>query len=89
MCDGSKQTGVPRTEQRRQAWGATIGRGVGTHPSTHSSPCATPCMSFLAAARVITDARVDRLRFGFGLYHRAEDVEALVGRLAELGAAGD
>ena len=43
----------------------------------------------LAAARVITDARVDRLRFGFGLYHRAEDVDALVGRLAELGAAGD
>ena len=43
----------------------------------------------LAAARVITDARIDRLRFGFGLYHRAEDVDGLVERLAELGPASD
>lgn len=43
----------------------------------------------LTAARVITDARIDRLRFGFGLYHRAEDVDGLVERLAELGPASD
>lgn len=41
----------------------------------------------LAEARVITDARADRLRFGFGLYHRAEDVDALAERLAGLGGA--
>jgi kynureninase len=38
----------------------------------------------LLAADVITDARGDRLRFGFGLYQDPEDVEALVGRLRSL-----
>ncbi|MEX1024527.1 MAG: aminotransferase [Planctomycetota bacterium] len=33
-------------------------------------------------ARIVTDVRADRLRFGFGLYHVAADVEALVERLA-------
>ena len=37
------------------------------------------------AARIITDVRGDRLRFGFGLYHRAEDVDRLAERLARLG----
>lgn len=36
------------------------------------------------AARIITDVRDDRLRFGFGLYHRAEDVDRLAERLASL-----
>ena len=36
------------------------------------------------AARVITDVRGDRLRFGFGLYHRAEDVDRLAERLTGL-----
>ncbi|MGC6486304.1 MAG: aminotransferase [Planctomycetota bacterium] len=39
----------------------------------------------LLAARVVTDARVDRLRFGFGLYHVEADVDRLVARLAQLG----
>ncbi len=34
-----------------------------------------------AEARIITDARGDRLRFGFGLYHTAEDVDRLAERL--------
>lgn len=37
----------------------------------------------LMGARVVTDVRDDRLRFGFGLYHRAEDVDALAARCAE------
>ncbi len=32
----------------------------------------------LKQQRVLTDARADRLRFGFGLYHDQEDVERLV-----------
>jgi selenocysteine lyase/cysteine desulfurase len=38
----------------------------------------------LEAARIITDRRGTRLRFGFGLYHRAADVDALLERLAAL-----
>lgn len=38
----------------------------------------------LAAKRVVTDARADRLRFGFGLYQRLEDVDALAERLRGL-----
>ena len=37
----------------------------------------------LLRARVVTDVRGDRLRFGFGLYHRAEDVDALAARCPE------
>jgi selenocysteine lyase/cysteine desulfurase len=32
---------------------------------------------------VITDARADRLRFGFGLYHVEADVDRVVERLAQ------
>lgn len=39
----------------------------------------------LLEARVITDARDDRLRFGFGLYQVEADVDRLVERLAALG----
>ena len=35
----------------------------------------------LRAANIVTDWRGDRLRFGFGLYHDAEDVERLCTRL--------
>lgn len=38
----------------------------------------------LAEARIVTDARDDRLRFGFGLYHRAEDVDRLAERLGAI-----
>lgn len=38
----------------------------------------------MAEARIITDARGDRLRFGFGLYHTARSVDALADRLSEL-----
>ena len=39
----------------------------------------------LREARVITDAREDRLRFGFGVYQDAADVDALLGRLSAAG----
>ncbi len=38
----------------------------------------------LAKAKVVTDYRGTRLRIGFGLYHSAEDVDALLGRLQDL-----
>ena len=38
----------------------------------------------LEAADIITDRRGDRLRLGFGLYHRAADVDALVERMRGL-----
>ena len=41
----------------------------------------------LAKHRIITDARGDRLRFGFGLYHTAQDVDQLAERLAALASS--
>ena len=38
----------------------------------------------LASAGVVTDHRGQRLRIGFGLYHTAEDVDALLTRLQDL-----
>jgi selenocysteine lyase/cysteine desulfurase len=38
----------------------------------------------MAKHRIVTDARGDRLRFGFGLYHTAKDVDRLVTRLSAL-----
>jgi kynureninase len=38
----------------------------------------------LAAAEIITDRRGRRLRFGFGLYHAAEDIDRLLDRLRRL-----
>ena len=38
----------------------------------------------LLEAKVITDHRGDRLRFGFGLYHDPEDIERLVDMLAKI-----
>lgn len=38
----------------------------------------------LAAKNVVTDYRGSRLRIGFGLYHTAADVDALLGRLQDL-----
>ena len=38
----------------------------------------------LLAAKVITDHRGDRLRFGFGIYHDEEDVDRLIRVLGEV-----
>jgi selenocysteine lyase/cysteine desulfurase len=38
----------------------------------------------LLKAKLITDTRGDRLRFGFGLYHDAEDIERLVDMIAKI-----
>ncbi len=38
----------------------------------------------LAAAHIMTDVRGDRIRFGFGCYHTAADIDAAVGRMAAL-----
>ena len=36
----------------------------------------------LARADIVTDVRGERLRFGFGCYHAAEEIEAAVGAIA-------
>lgn len=51
---------------------------------TFDLPEAEAWQARLEAARIITDRRGNRLRFGFGLYHRAADVDALLERLATL-----
>jgi len=51
---------------------------------TFDLPDAQAWQERLEAARIITDRRGTRLRLGFGLYHRAADVDALLERLAGL-----
>ena len=54
------------------------------HFLTFRRPDAQDLQRELLAARIITDARADRLRFGFGLYQRAADVDRLAERLARI-----
>ncbi|MBI1381580.1 MAG: aminotransferase [Planctomycetaceae bacterium] len=51
---------------------------------TFRRPDAGELKAKLWDAGVITDCRADRLRFGFGIYHDAADVDRLVARLEEL-----
>lgn len=48
---------------------------------TFCTPSAADIHASLQAAGVMTDVRGDRLRFGFGIYHRDHDVDELVLRL--------
>ncbi|MGL4438289.1 MAG: aminotransferase class V-fold PLP-dependent enzyme, partial [Bosea sp. (in: a-proteobacteria)] len=48
------------------------------HFLTFETPEAQGMYKRLMAARVITDVRGDRIRFGFGCYQTAEDIEAAV-----------
>jgi selenocysteine lyase/cysteine desulfurase len=54
------------------------------HFLTFRTADAGPIHHRLLDANVVTDYRGDRLRFGFGLYHDAEDVAQLCGRLAHV-----
>ena len=49
---------------------------------TYRSPMAAALHERLMAHRIVTDVRGDRLRFGFGLYHRMADMPAMVERVA-------
>lgn len=51
---------------------------------TFDMPDAEGWQARLAAARVITDRRGTRLRFGFGLYQTVEEVDALLARIRTL-----
>lgn len=51
---------------------------------TFITPQAANIHDALAARRIITDYRADRLRIGFGIYHDAKDVEALLSALNTL-----
>jgi selenocysteine lyase/cysteine desulfurase len=52
---------------------------------TFKTPSAKELTAKMGEKRVITDAREDRLRFGFGVYQDASDVDALLQRLGALG----
>lgn len=54
------------------------------HFLTFRTPEAQDLYDRLKAAKIMTDVRRDRLRFGFGLYHDQSDVEALFERLERL-----
>lgn len=54
------------------------------HFLTFRTPAAPALHDALAALDVVTDVRVDRLRFGFGLYHDEADVDELLARLGKL-----
>lgn len=51
------------------------------HFLTFETPAAQDLHAMLLAARIVTDVRGDRLRFGFGCYHVAGDVEAACRRI--------
>jgi kynureninase len=52
-----------------------IARG---HFLTFETPQARAIHDRLAAAGIVTDVRADRIRFGFGCYHVADDIAAAV-----------
>ena len=54
------------------------------HFLTFRRPDAVALHARLREADVLTDVRGDRLRFGFGVYHRDVEVDALLDRLAAL-----
>jgi kynureninase len=64
-------------------------RSDGLMPQGHfvvfQTPDAVALMSELRKQRIIVDARADRLRFGFGLYHDAQSITDLVTRLKSTG----
>jgi selenocysteine lyase/cysteine desulfurase len=53
------------------------------HFLTFRTPEAAAIQRRLKEAKVVTDRRGDRLRFGFGLYHDAEDIDRLCRRLRQ------
>ncbi len=55
---------------------------------TFDLPDAEAWQARLAAAGVVTDRRATRLRFGFGIYQTAEEVEALLERLSASSPTG-
>ena len=58
---------------------STMRRG---HFLTFETPEAPSMHKRLLEARIITDVRADRIRFGFGCYQTAEDIEAAVKSVA-------
>jgi len=73
--EGTALSGVPLVVPEAE------GRG---HYLTFRTQKAREWTAQLREARVITDAREDRLRFGFGVYQDSRDVDALLGRLNAL-----
>jgi kynureninase len=58
---------------------AGTGRG---HFLTFELPAAQALDDRLARANIVTDVRGERIRFGFGCYHVADEIEAAVAAIA-------
>jgi selenocysteine lyase/cysteine desulfurase len=58
---------------------AGTGRG---HFLTFELPGAQALHDRLARANIVTDVRGERIRFGFGCYHTADEIEAAVAAVA-------
>lgn len=88
FLDGIAAAGIaPLTEARLVTpVGAGIDRG---HFLTFETPRAADLYQQLLEARLVTDVRGDRLRFGFGCYHTEDVIDRALERIEEtLGAAG-
>jgi kynureninase len=60
-----------------------VARGTARgHFLTYETPSAQTIHDRLARADIITDVRGERIRFGFGCYHTAEEIEAAAGAIA-------
>jgi kynureninase len=53
------------------------------HFLTFATPRAPGLHDELLKARIVTDVRGDRIRFGFGCYHGAADIDRAVQRMSE------
>jgi kynureninase len=58
-----------------------VGMGRG-HFLTFELPGAQALHDRLARANIVTDVRGERIRFGFGCYHTADEIEAAVAAIA-------
>lgn len=61
-----------------------LGAGDRAHFLAFQMPDAQELHDRLLALRIVTDVRGDRIRFGFGCYHRPSDVERAVERMSSV-----
>ena len=53
-----------------------------SRPRRHSASPGTTSSYAIARANITTDVRGQRIRFGFGCYHTADEIEAAVAAIA-------
>jgi kynureninase len=85
LLAGLPESGAPIALENLIPGRSSVERG---HFLTFRLSEAAAIQQRLQAIGVLTDARRDRLRFGMGIYHGPADVQALLGKLRELGLTG-